>query len=145
MGVVAATAGVVATTEGDPRTQGRPEPAGGAERRAAKPAPARLNAHPLLRVFPLTVMAVATFLTVFTLMMARMTALQASSTPAGGSVVALARGSAPLRTRASGAAASGAAASGAGVSGALARTSPQEGATILTRTSGAGFSESHDD
>ncbi len=62
--------------------------------------------HPLLRPFPLVVMTLATFLVVFALLMARLTA---GVDPVVGAIAASARVSAgggeALRTRASGAAA----------------------------------------
>ncbi len=110
---------------------------------------ARRNPHatrPLLRVFPLTVMALATFLVVFTLLMARLTAT--THLPLG----ALVGASSPVTlngepaspgvtTRVSGAAAARTAVSNSAVAqGASAGT-----ATLVTRTSGASGTGARDD
>ena len=138
-------------TEGGLRARGRPESAaGGAERTAARPAPARFRAHPLLRVFPLTVMTVATFLTVFTLLMARVTTLQGPPSPMSARVAAVAGGLSAVSARTSGAAASGTVASGPAASGgrlhgASAGTPLQRGTALATRSSVAVPGESRDD
>ena len=139
---MAATAGVVTMTEGGPRTQGRPEPAaGGAERRAARPAPARSPAHPLLRVFPLTVMTLAMFLTVFTLLMARMTTIQPLPSQTGTRAVALVGGAPAVRARTSGAAVGSA---GGATPGGAAGAPAQRPAAVSTHSSGARLGERDD-
>jgi len=102
--------------------------------------------RPLLRPFPLTVMTLATFLVVFALLMARLTAsthLPLGSLVGAGTPVALngestGRG---LTTRASGAAASSTPVANPGVAeGASAGTR-----TLVTRTSGATGTGARDD
>jgi hypothetical protein len=97
---------------------------------AAKPSAGRR--HPLLNAFPLTVMTLATFLVLFTLMMAR---LQAGADPAlrasaPGALVAGRPGSAAITTRASGSA--GASATPAAVTAGSVAATP----VVITRTSG---------
>lgn len=67
-------------------------------------APRAGGRHPLLGVFPLTVMTLATFLVLFTLMMARLTAGADPALRAGnsGAVVETVSAGSPLRTRTSG-------------------------------------------
>lgn len=94
--------------------------------------------RPLLRPFPLAVMALATFLVVFTLMMARLSAsthLPISSLAGVGTPVTLKGGSpaGAVSTRASGA---GAAAVPV-TSQAVAEGATPATSTIVTRTSGA--------
>ncbi|HYM55915.1 MAG TPA: hypothetical protein VES97_11170 [Solirubrobacteraceae bacterium] len=92
--------------------------------------------HVLLRPFPLAVMTLATFLVVFTLMMARLTA---GSDPAlrasAGSAAALVEGSggSVVRTRASGSGAAGAATSQVAAAEGSSVATP----AIVTRSSGA--------
>ncbi len=100
---------------------------------ASKPsaAPARRR-HPLLSAFPLTVMTLATFLVLFTLMMAR---LQAGADPAlrasaAGALVAGRPGAGAITTRTS-AAAGASAAPAASNEG-----SPAAAPAVITRTSG---------
>ena len=109
------------------------------ETRPAPSGPARARAtRPLLRPFPLAVMTLATFLVVFTLMMARLSAsthLPLSSLAGGGTPVTLKGGSpaGAISTRASGAGATAVAVTSQAVAeGATPATS-----TIVTRTSGA--------
>jgi hypothetical protein len=117
-------------TEQTSRTASTPS-AAGARRQA------RRGGHPLLRPFPLVVMTLSTFLVVFTLMMARLTAgadpaLRASVSPAAISQP-IGSGGTTVTTRASGAAvATPAVATEAGPQG-----TPTTSA-IVTRTSGAG-------
>jgi hypothetical protein len=96
-----------------------------------RPRPRRRSAHPLIGVFPLTVMALATFMVIFTLMMARRTAVAdraLQSIGASGIVEAAVQGH-TLRTRTSGTAlAVPSPASGTSASGARA---------VVTRSSGA--------
>jgi hypothetical protein len=111
---------------------GRPAPGGRSQRRGV---PAR-RGHPLLRPFPLAIMTVATFLVVFTLMMARLTAgadpaLRASVT-AGAISRPVGSGASTVVTRASGAGATVAA-----VSHGARGEGPPTAATIVTRTSRA--------
>jgi hypothetical protein len=111
---------------------------GGAPKGSAATAPTRCNAsrgkrYPLLGVFPLTVMTLATFLVMFAIMAAR---LQVGLDPAlragtsGTTVVRNASGG-KVVTRVSG---TGAAIPASSPSGTPARS----GAPVLTRTSGAG-------
>jgi hypothetical protein len=110
------------------------------------PASAR-NTHPLTGAFPLTVMALAAFLVVFTLMMARLTSAPGTgSGPAPGASAATVFASgrpAIVSSRSSGAAASTAPAPGGAsstvvASGAQASSTP---AILATRSSGAGLAE----
>lgn len=101
----------------------------------ARPTPVR-SAHPLLGAFPLAVMTLSTFLVVFTLLMARLTALPSTSPPAGGagaSALVAASGGGAIRTRASGGAAAGATTTVASA-GAPAVSAP----AVITRSSGSG-------
>lgn len=123
---------------GTPGPQGAPASRGSSARRRAS--------HPLLGAFPLTVMTLAAFLVVFTLMMARLTAgadpaLRHGSTSA---LVEPASAGSPLRTRASGAAA-GASGAASAVPAAAGESSGQTTQAILTRTSGAGGGVGRDD
>ena len=98
--------------------------------------------HPLLGAFPLTVMALATFLVLFTVMMARLTA-GADPAVKGASTAALvepAAAGSPVRTRAS------AAAGAAGTpTVAPARGSLAPAPMVVTRSSGSGGVEAATD
>lgn len=99
--------------------------------------------HPLLGVFPLTVMTLATFLVLFTLMMARLTAGADPALRAGnsGAVVQAVSAGSPLRTRTSGGAGTVRTTSVAASQGSSA-TVP----AVLTRSSGgAGAGVGSDD
>jgi len=99
--------------------------------------------HPLLGVFPLTVMTLATFLVLFTLMMARLTAGADPALRAGNSaaVVRTVSAGSPLSTRTSGGAATAGTTSVAASQGSSA-TVP----AVLTRSSGgAGAGVGSDD
>jgi hypothetical protein len=115
---------------------------GESSRSARGSTPAR-KAHPLLGAFPLAVMTLATFLVLFTLMMAR---LQAGAGPAlgsgaSGALVAGPQGTGAVRTRTSGGAASSVSTSPVASEGA-----PTPTPAILTRASGApGTTEAGDD
>ncbi len=90
------------------------------------------KAHPLLGVFPLTVMSLATFLVLFTVMMARLTAVGGTALSSNRSVALAANGIgvSGVRTRASG-----------GGSGATVAPAPLSGGAapaIVTSASGAG-------
>jgi len=94
-----------------------------------------------LHPFPLTVMALATFLVIFTLLMARLTASShlASGAPAGAvAVTAIAgeAGASAVSTRTSGGGATAIPAAIPAV--AEGSSSPAGPTTIVTRTSGAG-------
>jgi hypothetical protein len=100
--------------------------------------------HPLLGAFPLVVMTLATFLVVFTLMMARLSAGAdpAMHVGASTSLSAARSGVGAVRTRASGGGESAAAAMPAAGSGESSATIP----AVVTRTSGAaGTGESGDE
>jgi hypothetical protein len=88
------------------------------------------KAHPLLGVFPLTVMSLATFLVLFTVLMARLTAVGGSALSSNRSVARAANGIgiSGVRTRAS----------GGGGSGATAALSGGAAPAIVTSASGAG-------
>jgi hypothetical protein len=96
---------------------------------------ARSHPHPLLGAFPLVVMTLATFLVVFTLMMARLSAGADPAVHVGTSISlgAARSGASPVRTRASGGGESAAAAIPAAGSGEASATMP----AVVTRTSGA--------
>jgi hypothetical protein len=97
--------------------------------------------HPLLGVFPLTVMSLATFLVLFSVMMARLTAAGGTALSSNRSVALAANGSgaSAVRTRASGGGGSGATVAPAAFSG---RAAP----AIVTSASGAaGAKASGDD
>ena len=99
--------------------------------------------HPLLGVFPLTVMTLATFLVLFTLMMARLTAGADPALRAGNSaaVVRTVSAGSPLSTRTSGGAGTASTTSVAASQGSSA-TVP----AVLTRSSGgAGAGVGSDD
>jgi hypothetical protein len=91
--------------------------------------------HPLLGAFPLVVMTLATFLVVFTLMMARLSAGADPAVHVGTSIsLGVARsGAGAVRTRASGGGESPAAATPAAGSGESSAPIP----VVVTRTSGA--------
>jgi uncharacterized protein (DUF697 family) len=94
----------------------------------------------LLRAFPLTVMSLATFLVLFTLMMARLTA---GSDPAllgtkSAGLVANSSGRSVIRSRTSGAGSATAAAAAGSQAG-------HAGVPVLTRASGAGAVRYGDD
>jgi hypothetical protein len=95
------------------------------------------RAHPLLEAFPLAVITLATFLVVFTLMMARLTAGADPALRAGATAnaVTLTAGSGvpTVRTRVSGAAA----AAGGVAQTVAAHGAPTATPAIVTRTSGA--------
>lgn len=104
------------------------------------------SGHPLMRPFPLVVMTLATFLIVFALLMARLSAGADPALRAGVSAGAISRpvgaAATTLTTRASGA---GAAVPAVAQSGA-AEGSTAPAAAIVTRTSGApGASRASDD
>ena len=92
------------------------------------------KAHPLLGVFPLTVMSLATFLVLFTVMMARLTAVGGTALSSNRSVALAASGIgvSGVRTRASGGG------SGATVAPAPAPLSGGAAPAIVTSASGAG-------
>jgi hypothetical protein len=92
------------------------------------------RAHPLLRAFPLAVMTLATFLVVFTLMMARLTAGADPALRASSNTAALVAGSSAgaVSTRTSGAGAQGAATVQATAAEGASATTP----AVVTRTSG---------
>lgn len=109
------------------RAAGEPPP------EAPRPRQAR-RAHPLLGAFPLVVMTLATFLVLFTLMMAR---LRAGVDPAlhantSASLVAAGSATSPVTTRASGGGESAATAMPATGSKQSSATMP----AVVTRTSG---------
>jgi len=106
----------------------------GDSRASVAPTRAR-TAHPLLGAFPLAVMTLATFMVVFTLMMARMTAGVNPGVGSSTSTALLAGGSgaSAVTTRTSGAGAAGAAV----VQPAVSEGSPAATSTIVTRSSGA--------
>jgi hypothetical protein len=142
MAATAAVVVVVVATVTDgakdrPATPRRIDAAGGS---SASGAPARARgSHIMLRPFPLAVMTLATFLVVFTLMMARLTAGAGQSLRPGAGTVAL--------VQSSGAAAVTTSTSGSGVSGASRVSSVSQAANvegsaatvpaIVTRSSGA--------
>ena len=103
------------------------------------------SGHPLMRPFPLVVMTLATFLIVFALLMARLSAGADPALRAGVSAGAISRpvgAATTLTTRTSGA---GAAVPAVAQSGA-AEGSTAPAAAIVTRTSGApGASRASDD
>jgi hypothetical protein len=105
---------VVTVTDGQQPTQGpersviqaRVAPSGGSSGRA-RTARQRRRAHPLLQAFPLAVMALATFLVLFSLMAARLKASATTALPSSSAAALVAgrsRGSS-VTTRASGGAA----------------------------------------
>jgi hypothetical protein len=105
-------------------------------------APAR-RAHPLLGAFPLAVMTLATFLVLFTLMMAR---LQAGAGPALGSATSSALVAAPHGTGAVATRTSGAGAASESTMPVTSEGSAVTTPAVITRASGAlGTSEAGDD
>jgi hypothetical protein len=97
--------------------------------------PRARSAHPLLGAFPLAVMTLATFLVLFTVMMAR---LRAGADPAlrpivSSGLLARSSGTGALRTRASGGGASTAVAAPAAAS----EEPPVARTAVVTRASGA--------
>lgn len=121
----------------DSRNSASAQPSRGV--RSPKAGSGRRRSHPLLGLFPMTIMTVATFLVVFVLMMAR---LQAGADPAlhFGVASALhqpAGSSASVTTRAS---------TSAGATAlAASQASPGRSRAIVTRTSPGAAGASHDD
>jgi len=126
-----------------PRTTARPQastaqPEGratGEPPRSARHSAQARQAHPLLGAFPLVVITLATFLVVFTLMMAR---LEASTDPAlrastSAPLVAASTGAGAVTTRTSGGGESTATATPAAGSEESSATTP----AVVTRSSGA--------
>ena len=97
----------------------------------------RRGGHPLLEPFPLAVMTLTTFLLIFTMMMARLTAgadpALRASVNTGAISRSVASGASTITTRASGAAAAVPAVTSQG-----AASVTQAANTVVTRTSGAG-------
>jgi hypothetical protein len=119
-------------------------PATAGTSRTAQSATVARGAHPLLGAFPLAVFTLATFLVIFALMMARLTAGADPALRAHPSTAVLTRspGGAVLTTRTSGAVAAGA--TTPAVAGS--ERPPGARAAILTHASGAvGASEAGDD
>jgi hypothetical protein len=96
--------------------------------------PVARRSHPLLGAFPLAVMTLATFMVLFTLMMARLTAGKDPALQGRGTAATLVAGArtTTLTTRASGAVA------GTGVRQASAQGASTTAPAIITRTSGVG-------
>jgi hypothetical protein len=115
-------------------TGGRTGPSGATGAAQARAAVASEVAHPLLRPFPLVVMALATFLVVFALMMARLTAGLHQTLRPGAITASLTEGSsaAVVRTRTSGSTAQSAPAVQAASAEGPSVTAP----AIVTRASG---------
>ena len=116
----------------------RPRAAVGGASQPARP-PRTRAAHPLLAPFPLAVMALSTFLVVFTLMMARMSAGTRTSLSANvPAALVAASGGTRLRTSASGGSAATAATTAtATVTGAGGPSAAVAVPAVLTRSSGA--------
>lgn len=125
----------VGTMTDRPPTAAQPQASPSASREPARGSARVRSSHPLLGAFPLAVMTLATFLVLFTLMMARLTAGADPALRAGGasSLVETASGGSPLRTRASGGGASAATAVPVAASEGSSSTSP----AVVTRSSGA--------
>lgn len=97
----------------------------------AIPSVRRSTTHPLLRPFPLAVMTLATFLVVFTLLMARLTAGADPAVHGAVGVVTSAREGRSIVTRTSGGAVTRTVVAGEG------EGEGQAGPAVATRSSGA--------
>jgi hypothetical protein len=132
--VVVVVVVVVTMTDRSPNVQGTSSGADSRGGSRASVARVRANtAHPLLRPFSLAVMTLATFMVVFALMMARMTASTGRIPGTVNAALVAESGASAVTTRTSGAAATAATPVQATVSEGPSAATP----AIVTRSSGA--------